>query len=190
MKAENIINALGMINDEVIRDAKEPEKVKRPVWTKWMAIVACLCLVVVVAIPVILHDREPATDIEKRVELTLEEATNDATFGNLFPTQILAGYVLEDSVGIYGDPATVLQANFYNAEIEDELVIKIANREYFATNNDFVLDTVLYCETTTGKGSYIYIEGGEYVAYYSFRTTDIAEMDEFYSMVFSAKYFK
>lgn len=48
MKAENIINAIGSINDDVIRDAKEPRKTHHNSWMKWAAMAACLCLVICV----------------------------------------------------------------------------------------------------------------------------------------------
>ena len=42
------------------------------------------------------------TENEPKVELTLEEAMNDKTFGRLFPKKILEGYVLEDAPRHFG----------------------------------------------------------------------------------------
>lgn len=64
MNAEHIIHAIGMLNDEVIRDARDPGKAKRPVWTKWAAMAACLAVVIAIAIPLtkISQDKLPAED--------------------------------------------------------------------------------------------------------------------------------
>ena len=46
MKNENILDAIGMINDEAVRDAKAYKRPKSRSWLKWGAVAACLCLVV------------------------------------------------------------------------------------------------------------------------------------------------
>ena len=50
MKNENILDAIGMINDEAVRDAKAYKRPKSRSWLKWGAVAACLCLVVFVGI--------------------------------------------------------------------------------------------------------------------------------------------
>lgn len=189
MKVDNILDAIGTINDKAVQDARAYKRSRYSKALKWGAVAACLCLIVVVAIPIANHLNDTATDIEPLVEYTLEEAPAIAEFGELFPTQILDGYVLEDSVNVYDE--TVLQAKFYNEKLEDELVIKIAHEGwYFEKQNDLVLNTVLYREAINAKGSYIYINGGEYIVQYSFSNTDIATSENFYDMVNSAAYFK
>lgn len=48
MKKEQLYEAIGDINENYINDAHKTEKKKsRPVWLKWGAIAACLCLVAV-----------------------------------------------------------------------------------------------------------------------------------------------
>lgn len=47
MKKEQLYEAIGGINDEYIIDAHMTAKKSRPIWLKWGAMVACLCLIVV-----------------------------------------------------------------------------------------------------------------------------------------------
>jgi len=135
---------------------------------------------------VIEREKGSATDNEPMEELTLEEAALNEKFGNLFPSNILDGYVLQDTVAILND--TVLVANFYNSELEDELTIRIATREWFSgQKRDLIQNTVLYREKD--GASYIYIAGGENIVQYTFSNTDIANNEYFYDMVYSASYF-
>lgn len=48
MKNERILNALGKINDDMIADAKIGAQAKKttPQWVRWVAMAACLCLIV------------------------------------------------------------------------------------------------------------------------------------------------
>ena len=135
---------------------------------------------------VVERDDSIATDNEPMEELTLEEAVADEKFGNLFPANILDGYVLQDTVAVLND--TVLVASFYNATLGDELTIRIASREWFSSQKrDLVQNTVLYRDKD--GASYIYIAGGENIVQYTFSRTDIADNEQFYDMVYSASYF-
>ena len=135
---------------------------------------------------VVERDDSMATDNEPMVELSLEEAVLDAKFGNLFPVNILEGYVLQDTVAVLND--TVLVANFRNADLGDDLTIRIASQEWFYNQNkDLVQNKVLYRDKD--GASYIYIAGGENMVQYTFSKTDIADNEKFYDMVYSAAYF-
>lgn len=48
MKEERILNVLGKVDEKYIKEADPEVKTKRkaPVWTKWVAMAACLCLVI------------------------------------------------------------------------------------------------------------------------------------------------
>ena len=46
MKSERILDAVGGINEEAVRDAKAYKKAKPKGWVKWSAMAACLCLVI------------------------------------------------------------------------------------------------------------------------------------------------
>lgn len=47
MKNENILDAIGMINEDAVREAKAYRRTKSRSWAKWGAMAACLCLMVV-----------------------------------------------------------------------------------------------------------------------------------------------
>ena len=201
MKTEVLLRSIGKINDELIADAESEANTKRkPGWAKLGAMAACLALVLAVAlvIPTLTRqDQSIITENEPGVKLTLEEAMDDKTFGTLFPRKILEGYVLEDAPSIWGisDYAelktadnAVLRAIFYNEEFGDEMVIRIASKEWFLSHekNSIELNTIYYRETIDEAGSYIYFESGDEIISYSFSTRDIAQIDGFCDMVNSA----
>ena len=201
MKTEVLLRSIGKINDELIADAESEANTKRkPGWAKLGIMAACLALVLAVAliIPTLTRqDQSIITENEPGVKLTLEEAMDDKTFGTLFPRKILEGYVLEDAPSIWGisDYAelktadnAVLKAIFYNEELGDEMVIRIASKEWFLSHekNSIELNTIYYRETIDEAGSYIYFESGNEIISYSFSTRDIAQIDGFCDMVNSA----
>ena len=202
MKAEVLLRSIGKINDELIADAESKANTKRkPGWAKLGIMAACLALVLAVAlvIPTLTRqDQSIITENEPKIELTLNEAMNDKTFGMLFPKQILEGYVLEDTPGIYGvsdyaelmkkPNSTVLEALFCNDEIGDEMRIRVASKEWFHSHEkeSTETNTIHYNEHLVGVGSYIYFESGENIICYLFTTRDIAQIDGFCDMVNSA----
>ena len=202
MKTEVLLRSIGKINDELIADAESEANTKRkPGWAKLGTMAACLALVLAVAlvIPTLTRqDQSIITENEPKIELTLNEAMNDKTFGMLFPKQILEGYVLEDTPGIYGvsdyaelmkkPNSTVLEALFCNEEIGDEMRIRVASKEWFHSHEkeSTETNTIHYNEHLVGVGSYIYFESGENIICYLFTTRDIAQIDGFCDMVNSA----
>ena len=113
---------------------------------------------------------------------------NDKTFGKLFPTWIFEDYTLEGSVGVFGD--AVLRASFYSESHVDELLIQIADREWFYSQHpDLELNTIIYRETTEGTRNQIYIDGGDYVVRYSCNVS-MKNNSDFLRMVNSAAYFQ
>ena len=202
MKTEVLLRSIGKINDELIADAESEANTKRkPGWAKLGIMAACLALVLAVAlvIPTLTRqDQSIITENEPKIELTLNEAMNDKTFGMLFPKQILEGYVLEDTPGIYGvsdyaelmkkPNSTVLEALFCNDEIGDEMRIRVASKEWFHSHEkeSTETNTIHYNEHLVGVGSYIYFESGENIICYLFTTRDIAQIDGFCDMVNSA----
>jgi hypothetical protein len=182
MKKEKLYEAIGEIDDNYINDAHLTTKRKsRPTWIKWGAMAACLCLVVLVAMP-FMRNSEPATDIEPYKGLSVSEAIAYEHYGELFPQTILDGYVLEENtVGLYD--GKVMKAVYYNNSTEDVMTITISDKGYF---ENVELNTVL----ETGKnGSKIYIASGDYVVCYSFSIRDINTLEGFYQMVTSATAF-
>ena len=202
MKTEVLLRSIGKINDELIADAESEVNTKRkPGWAKLGIMAACLALVLAVAlvIPTLTRqDQSIITENEPKIELTLNEAMNDKIFGMLFPKQILEGYVLEDTPGIYGvsdyaelmkkPNSTVLEALFCNEEIGDEMRIRVASKEWFHSHEkeSTETNTIHYNEHLVGVGSYIYFESGENIICYLFTTRDIAQIDGFCDMVNSA----
>ena len=202
MKTEVLLRSIGKINDELIADAESEANTKRkPGWAKLGIMAACLALILAVAlvIPTLTRqDQSIITENEPKIELTLNEAMNDKTFGMLFPKQILEGYVLEDTPGIYGvsdyaelmkkPNSTVLEALFCNDEIGDEMRIRVASKEWFHSHEkeSTETNTIHYNEHLVGVGSYIYFESGENIICYLFTTRDIAQIDGFCDMVNSA----
>lgn len=55
MTNENILDAIGGINENAVQDAKAYKRPKSKRWFKWGAMAACLCLVVGIAIPILHH---------------------------------------------------------------------------------------------------------------------------------------
>lgn len=53
MRTEDFAEVLGDISETHIVEARAERKAKKPVWIKWGAVAACLCLVVGIAIPVL-----------------------------------------------------------------------------------------------------------------------------------------
>ena len=128
------------------------------------------------------------SDTEPMEEYCFEEALNDEQFGEFLPTGIIKGYELQEQVKIYN--RTVLKAKFYNSGFNDELTIRIAEKEWFyEENEDIILNTVMYEEKNGRTVSYIFIDCGDTIVWYSFSNTDIAVNNEFFDMVYSASYF-
>lgn len=129
---------------------------------------------------------------------TGSSASQESSFGTdlmeteyalLLPGMIPEGYEPEDSAYVYEN--TVLQAKYYNEELQDELIIRIASREWFEEEyGELELYTVLYREKPETTGSYIFVEGDGLIAEYSFSSRNIAEMEDFYDMVYSATFFQ
>ena len=62
MTNEKLYEVLGDINGKRVKEAREYRKAKKPVWLKWGAMAACLCLVVGLAIPVLNPKGGPGQD--------------------------------------------------------------------------------------------------------------------------------
>jgi len=55
MTNEMLYEVIGNISDKHIKEAKQIGKTKQPLWCKWGALVACVCLVAGLAIPAVFH---------------------------------------------------------------------------------------------------------------------------------------
>ena len=81
MKKEQLYEALGEINENYINDANQTVKKKtRAVWVKWVAMAACLCLVVSGAfvLPRLQRDSvEPNPQLSTNPNIGTEQSNND-----------------------------------------------------------------------------------------------------------------
>ena len=56
MRKDRVVDSLGRIDDDMIQGVETlRQKKKRPAWTRWGVMAACLCLVVAFAIPTLFH---------------------------------------------------------------------------------------------------------------------------------------
>ncbi|HBA46200.1 MAG: hypothetical protein HFH85_17755 [Lachnospiraceae bacterium] len=181
MKVENILDAIGLINDKAVQDARAYRRTNYSKTFKWGALIACICAIVMAAIP-IMQNSNYVADNEPQRELTVTEAISSEPFGSLYPETILDGYVLENNtVALYD--GTVMKAVYCNDNIGDVLTITIAAKEYFG---DVERNTILQYKQS---GTRIYLENGEYMIAYYFSTRDIAKIENFEQMVTSATSF-
>ena len=69
------------------------------------------------------------------------------------------------------------------------MVIRIASKEWFHNHEQesYELNTILYRDNLSRTESHIYLEGGDYIIYYSFAQRDIAQIEGFGDMVNSAE---
>ena len=58
MKGENILDAIGAINDEAVQDARVYKRTKYSKSIKWGAMAACLCVIISLSV-IISHQDEP-----------------------------------------------------------------------------------------------------------------------------------
>ena len=195
MNVKTFSDAMTELDTKYIEEALNYEKkARKPVWIKWSAMAACLCVFVMGASYLFAHfyheqgQNAHGADIEPGIEITLEDAINNDTLGQLFPTWIFEDYTLEGSAGIFGD--TVLSARFYSESHIDELLIRITEREWFYSQHpDLELNTIIYRDTTRGTENEIYIDGGDYVVLYSC-IVSMKNNSDFLRMVNSAAYFQ
>lgn len=185
MTGNTISDAIGKISAAYIEEAADDIAAKKPnvsVLRKWVAIAACLCVMLLAAIPAMLHRSTPA-DCEPYQALTEAEAMAYRPFGALYPEAMLAGYALEgDKVGLYD--GRVLKAVYCNDSTGDVLTITIADNAYFG---DVPKNTVLQDKQ---GGTRIYVQSGDYLAAYSSSTRNVAEIENFDEMVRSAPAFQ
>jgi hypothetical protein len=81
MKKEEFAEVLGDINEDYIKEARKPKKNRISVWIKWVAVAACLAVVVAVAVFVPRKTTDPALpdqDETKDVELADSNDSDDS----------------------------------------------------------------------------------------------------------------
>lgn len=213
-RAEKLYDGITGISDQIVERAERyvfPKRRKRYYGlAAWGTVAACACLIVMVTLPYLASGgssdssmsagtaaetekaEAPSTQVMEDKEVcqgtTSESVIVDSTasdFGGLFPQLLLAGYESSEGICIYD--GKVLVAKYCNAELSDEMSIRIAYREWFAEElGEVETDVIFYGE---GEASRIYISSGDYIAEYAFSSRDIAKLAGFYDMVVSAPCF-
>ena len=61
MTSPKMVDAINFIDDDLVSDAIKNTRTKNTLWLKWCALVACLCLVISIAIPVLNHKGDDPT---------------------------------------------------------------------------------------------------------------------------------
>jgi len=153
------------------------------IMVKIVVLLTCFALLSIAVVQVLYNNRH-VSENEPRIPFTLQDIREDQKYGPLFPTYILNGFELENEIGLYNN--TVVQANFYNDSINEELIIKIAPKDFFG---DVQLNVVLYKDTLDEKGSLFYVDAKDYIVCYSFSKSDIALFYDFHEMVSSARFY-
>lgn len=103
MKSNRILDAVGGINEEAVRDAKAYKKGKSRSWAKWGTVAACLCLVVAgIAVYQIGLFQEPqdATIDNAAYGFCLEGNPNAVYYPISFEERREYGLVPEDAEGL------------------------------------------------------------------------------------------
>ena len=192
MNAKRFSDAMSELDGKYIDEALSyTKKSKRPVWAKWGAVAACLCLIIGIAVTGILRrtllpDSDVAHEPEQYTSVAWEDVPYTEPFGALFPTQIIEGYELEDEVALYGEGTdAVMEARFYNEQLGDELVITVYAKGHYG---DETLNEIIRGDGYSFIGSRLTVDGGDYVAHYA-TGRDIAEISGFEDMVKSAQAF-
>lgn len=190
MKIPRLATVMGEIDDDLISAAEtyRPRRKKwhQLNWLKYGAAAACICITVLIAIPVFSElFTATANEAEKaKVTLTFAEAQAYEPFGAYLPSVAAEGYSLDAEVAVYNE--TVMEAVFVNAESGDTLVVRIASSaQYGAVETG----KVLYREAGGSSSSYLYVDCGDYLVYYSSAECDLNEVEGFQEMVASSEYF-
>ena len=106
MSIPKIASALGYIDEELICRAVDfsPDYRKsfRFSWKYAVALAACFCVAVIIAIsPNSRLQENTGVDVEPCVHLSLQEAQSDPVFGQYVPAVIAEGFELESTVNVY-----------------------------------------------------------------------------------------
>ena len=110
MTNEKLYEILGDINEKHVYEARAYHKAKKPIWAKWGAIVACLVLVCVVAIPLFLHNNDSVTtpgiaDAAPMIyvnDTLYKQSTSQTSFNELKDDFVYLGVIESDVTNFQG----------------------------------------------------------------------------------------
>ncbi len=97
MKVENILDAIGAINDKAVQDAREYKPTRYSKAIKWGAIAACLCVIISLSVIILHQDESELLTTGGHLEIINVELTEwqsdgfksvvvDTGNSNIFPT--------------------------------------------------------------------------------------------------------
>ena len=133
MTNEKLYEAIGEISDNKIKEAKQVRKNKQPIWLKWGAVAACLCLVLVGSVVLMQRDPEPAGVETEQSTIMLKPVINfegvvTAVEGNRVTLESGKIVLITEDTEFGGDPDTgnavseeILVGNYIQGYTEDDV---------------------------------------------------------------------
>ncbi|MCD8106504.1 MAG: hypothetical protein LUE20_00870 [Oscillospiraceae bacterium] len=201
--------AMGELDMKYITETLSYQPKKRQNFTRYLALAAVLCLVIAATVwakwddsRLGVIDSAVVIDVDDACEISLEEAIDNEVFGKYFPTYILDGYTIENNVWIYGVSSpelldgtnAVIKAVFLSEEPDDVLTLMIIPMSLVESDNYYVNEIeeygVIYYRTnsTNPESSYINLDCGEFVVYYS-SNLDMTTIPDYEQMIYSSEYY-
>lgn len=186
MSVPKIANAISFIDDELISEAESfaPKKSYKATAVKIAATSLAACLIIAVSVPLLRKDDYNVTTTictdDKAKSFSFVEIQTHHIFAKHFPDTLPKGYHPDGEIYVYDD--TTLEAVFCNHYTGDAIYLIISPKKYFADIK--ITDKVLYPESEdSGNTSYIYVETGDYIAYYFSEKCDLATLEGFDKMI-------
>ena len=112
MTNENILDAIGGINENAVQDAKAYKRPKSKRWFRWGAMAACLCLVVGIAIPILHHKGKGGIDHQDPLQDTAAFELNGKFYEVVETPEVLEKYGLPSKIteDVAGDHVAYLKS--------------------------------------------------------------------------------
>lgn len=113
MTNENILDAIGGINENAVQDARAYKRPKSKRWFRWGAMAACLCLVVGIAIPILHHKGKGGIDHQDPLQDTAAFELNGKFYEVVETPEVLEKYGLPSKIteDVAGDHVAYLKSD-------------------------------------------------------------------------------
>jgi hypothetical protein len=113
MTNENILDAIGGINENAVQDAKAYKRPKSKRWFRWGAMAACLCLVIGIAIPILHHKGKGGIDHQDPLQDTAAFELNGKFYEVVETPEVLEKYGLPSKItgDVTGDHVAYLKSD-------------------------------------------------------------------------------
>ena len=113
MTNENILDAIGGINENAVQDAKAYKRSKSKRWFRWGAMAACLCLVIGIAIPILHHKGKGGIDHQDPLQDTAAFELNGKFYEVVETPEVLEKYGLPSKIteDVAGDHVAYLKSD-------------------------------------------------------------------------------